>query len=120
IQMSVTPYSHKAETGRVLVGMSGGAHSAITAALLKTQGFEVHGAFIDLGVPEMFSGTSRCNEPHAAKEAERLAAKVGIQLQTLNGRDLFANEVLEAMVLETAQGRRPNPCIACYRSVKFA
>ena len=105
--------------GQVLVGMSGGVDSAVAAALLQAQGWDVTGAFVCLGrAAEADVGSSGCCSPQDAADARRVAGLLGVDLFVLDaGRDF--ERVIDAFAAEYAAGRTPNPCIGCNRDIKF-
>ncbi len=106
--------------GVVAAAMSGGVDSAVTAALLKQQGYDVIG--ITLQIWQEHSDTGKyggCCSLGAVEDARRAAAKIGIPHYVLNFREYFADKVIDNFVSEYSKGRTPNPCVECNRSVKF-
>ena len=102
---------------KVVVGMSGGVDSAVTTALLKEAGYEVHGAFIRVWDPEGTLGA--CNWREERRDALRVATHLGIPLETLDAQELYKKDVVDEMIEEYTCGRTPNPDVFCNRSVKF-
>jgi len=102
---------------RVVVGMSGGVDSTVSALLLKKRGFEVVGAFMKNwdGVDE----TGVCTSDKDCEEAERVASKIGIKFHTVNLVKEYWTEVFEDLLEDYKQGLTPNPDILCNSRVKF-
>jgi tRNA-uridine 2-sulfurtransferase len=104
---------------RVLVAMSGGVDSSVTAGLLRDAGFEVTGVFMCLGTAGDPDSDSRgCCSPQDAADARAVAHKLGIELYVLNLADAF-QPIIEYFVDEYRQGRTPNPCVPCNAQIKF-
>lgn len=106
--------------GMVVAAMSGGVDSAVTAALLKQEGYEVIGITLQIWQEHAEQGKyGGCCSLGAVEDARRAAAKIGIPHYVLNFRDYFADKVIDKFVDEYSRGRTPNPCVECNRSVKF-
>jgi len=108
---------------RVVVAMSGGVDSSLTAALLVHQGYDVIGATMQIwddSLPESEAEDHQgCCSLSAVSDARRVADKLGIPHYVLNFRQMFQETVVDYFIQEYAAGRTPNPCIACNRYVKF-
>ncbi len=107
---------------KVVVAMSGGVDSSLTAALLHEQGYDV------IGVTMRLSDDSRDFDPEndrgccslsSVDDARRVAEVIGIPHYVMNFRDMFQETVINDFLSEYAKGRTPNPCIRCNRFVKF-
>jgi len=103
---------------KVVVGMSGGVDSSVSVALLQEAGYEVYGAFIRVWEPAI--GTlGACDWREERRDALRVAAHLGISLETLDAQELYKKDVVDEMIAEYTKGRTPNPDVLCNRSVKF-
>jgi len=105
---------------KVVAALSGGVDSAVAAAFLKEQGFEVIGVTMRLYEegPERKDGRGCCGS-RAVREARRVAARLKIPFYALDFRPQFEAMVIDQFCTEYAQGRTPNPCIRCNELLKF-
>jgi tRNA-uridine 2-sulfurtransferase len=106
---------------RIVVGMSGGVDSAVTAALLLEQGFEVIGVTMLIWNPPGMDRAEQggCCGLGAAEDARRVAARLGIRHYVLDFQEIFYDTVIRNYADEYRAGRTPNPCIRCNEFVKF-
>ena len=105
---------------RVVVAMSGGVDSSVTAALLKDQGYDVVGVTLQLydhGVAVGKAGA--CCAGQDIRDARQVADRLGMPHYVLDYENRFRNEVMESFADAYARGETPVPCIACNRTVKF-
>ena len=110
---------------KVVVAMSGGVDSSVTAALLKEQGYQVSGVTMKIGAGEVFSAEGRrhgCYGPGEEKDIEdarRVAKTLGIPFYVFDLKQEYKAEVLDYFCHEYLSGRTPNPCIKCNHQIKF-
>ena len=102
---------------RVIVGMSGGVDSSVSAALLLQQGYQVEGLFMKNW--EEDDGTEYCTALEDLADAQAVADKIGIKLHTANFAMEYWDRVFEHFLAEYAAGRTPNPDILCNKEIKF-
>lgn len=103
------------QTKTVYVGVSGGVDSSVAAALLKTQGYNVVGAFIRTWQPDWTECTWRADR----RDAMRVCAHLGIPFVEVDLVDQYKSDVADYMIAEYKAGRTPNPDVMCNRAVKF-
>lgn len=102
---------------RVIVGMSGGVDSSVSAALLIEQGYLVEGLFMKNWDED--DGTEYCTAIEDLKDAQQVADKLGIKLHTANFAAEYWDNVFEYFLAEYKAGRTPNPDILCNKEIKF-
>ena len=101
------------ENKRVLLGMSGGVDSSVSALLLKEAGYEVIGATL-----ELFAGSSCCNI-NTYIDAKNVCNSIGIPHFTYDYKDEFRKYVIDDFIDCYANCKTPNPCIECNKYMKF-
>lgn len=94
---------------KVNLGMSGGVDSSVAAYLLQQNNYEVH------GITMLLCGDSSENVLLAAS----VASKLGIEHSVLDRRKEFREDIMEDFVKAYENGRTPNPCVRCNRTIKF-
>ena len=99
---------------RVLIGMSGGVDSSVSALILKQQGYEVIGTTL-----ELFAGSSCCNT-NTYIDAKNVCNSIGIPHFTYNCKEEFKRYVIEDFIDCYANCKTPNPCIECNKYIKFS
>lgn len=109
---------------RVVVAMSGGVDSSVTAALLKEQGYEVIGMTMQIWDYSSFTAEhgesfGTCCSLDDVYDARRVAEQLDIPFYVINFEDDFQREVIDRFCNEYFAGRTPNPCVLCNQILKF-
>ncbi|MEK9712460.1 MAG: tRNA 2-thiouridine(34) synthase MnmA [Thalassolituus sp.] len=107
----------KAEDTKVIVGMSGGVDSSVSAYLLMQQGYQVEGLFMKNWDED--DGTEYCTAKEDLADAQQVCDTLGIKLHQANFAAEYWDNVFEHFLHEYKAGRTPNPDILCNREIKF-
>jgi tRNA-uridine 2-sulfurtransferase len=112
---------------KVLLGMSGGIDSSVVAFLLKEQGYEIIGAYMNY-----WNDTSHIPKHHLEKypenkccsteslfSARQIATHLKFPLYTINYKDSFKESVVDSFLEAHKKGLTPNPCVTCNITIKF-
>lgn len=102
---------------KVIVGMSGGVDSSVSAYLLLQQGFQVEGLFMKNW--EEDDNEEYCTAAEDLADAQAVCDKLGIELHTINFAAEYWDNVFEYFLEEYKAGRTPNPDILCNKEIKF-
>ena len=102
---------------RVIVGMSGGVDSSVSAVLLQQAGFMVEGLFMKNW--EEDDGTEYCTAMDDLADAQAVCDKIGMTLHTANFAMEYWDRVFKHFLAEYKAGRTPNPDILCNKEIKF-
>lgn len=102
---------------RVVVGMSGGVDSSVTALLLKQQGYDVIGIFMKNWDDTDEFGN--CTAEDDAEDVRRVCEQIGIPYYTVNFEKEYYDKVFAYFLDEYKRGRTPNPDVMCNREIKF-
>lgn len=105
------------EKPRVVVGMSGGVDSSVTALLLKEQGYDVVGVFMKNWDDTDEFGVCTATEDY--KDVAKVADQIGIPYYSVNFEKEYWNRVFEYFLAEYKIGRTPNPDVMCNKEIKF-
>jgi tRNA-specific 2-thiouridylase len=108
------------EETRVVVAMSGGVDSSVTAALLKAEGYDVVGVTLQLyDHGEATHRKGACCAGRDIHDARRVAADIGIPHYVLDYESRFKEAVIDRFAESYAHGETPVPCVECNQSIKF-
>lgn len=105
----------KAHKQKVFVAMSGGVDSSVAAALLKKQGYDVYGAFMQGWMNPRFE----CQWKEDRHDAARVAAVLDIPFRALDFSREYYERVVSYLIAEYKAGRTPNPDVMCNKEIKF-
>ena len=104
---------------KVVVGLSGGVDSSVTAYLLKEQGYEVIGLFMKNWHDDSVTISDECPWLDDSNDAMLVADKLGIPFQTIDLSEQYKERIVDYMFNEYERGRTPNPDVLCNREIKF-
>ncbi|WP_233237411.1 tRNA 2-thiouridine(34) synthase MnmA [Bordetella sp. LUAb4] len=109
--------SHSSSKGRVVVGMSGGVDSSVTAWLLKQQGYEVVGLFMKNWEDD--DDSEYCSTRQDWLDAASVADLIGVDIEAVNFAAEYKDRVFADFLREYSAGRTPNPDVLCNAEIKF-
>jgi len=104
---------------RVIVGLSGGVDSSVTAYLLQQQGYEVIGLFMKNWHDDSVTISNECPWLEDSNDAMLVADKLGIPFQVVDLSEQYKTRIVDYMFTEYEKGRTPNPDVLCNREIKF-
>ncbi len=102
---------------KVIVGVSGGVDSSVSALLLKEQGYDVTGVFMKNW--EEDDTEEFCSADEDIKDAQAICDQIGIPFKKINFAAEYWDYVFEYFLQEYGAGRTPNPDILCNKEIKF-
>lgn len=102
---------------KVIIGMSGGVDSSVSAFILQQQGYQVEGLFMKNW--EEDDDTDYCTAAADLADAQAVADKLGMKLHKINFAAEYWDNVFEHFLNEYKAGRTPNPDILCNKEIKF-
>lgn len=100
-------------TRSIALGMSGGVDSSVCAHLLKEQGYQVTGVYLECW------RAPGCRSEEDRADALKVALQLGIPFEVLDFKDAYKNKVVEYFFSEYQAGRTPNPDVLCNKEIKF-
>ena len=104
---------------RVVVGLSGGVDSSVSAYLLQQQGYEVIGLFMKNWHDTTVTISNECPWVEDSNDAMAVAETLGIPYQTIDLSEAYRERIVDYMFAEYQNGRTPNPDVLCNREIKF-
>jgi tRNA-specific 2-thiouridylase len=116
-QENKLPKQKPPQQTKVIVGMSGGVDSSVSAYLLKEQGYQVEGLFMKNW--EEDDTDEYCAAAQDLTDAQAICDKLDIKLHTINFATEYWDNVFEYFLAEYKAGRTPNPDIMCNKEIKF-
>lgn len=113
--------------GRVMIGMSGGVDSSVTAALLKSQGYDCVGVYMNLWAdPTVFDlddkkkfPQNKCCSIESLMFARSICQQLDIPFYSVNFEEKFREKVVDFFLEGFKEGETPNPCVRCNKTIKF-
>jgi len=105
---------------KVVVGMSGGVDSSVTALLLRDAGHEVVGLSLGIWDQRVRTDPSICCSEESLRSASTVCRHLGMEHRSLDARGAFSREVIEPFCRSYLDGETPNPCVLCNQSIKFS
>ena len=102
---------------KIIVGLSGGVDSSVTAYLLLQQGFQVEALFMKNWDED--DDDEYCSASEDLADAQQVADLLGIKLHTVNFSHEYWEDVFEHFLSEHKKGRTPNPDVLCNQRIKF-
>ncbi|XOB42256.1 MAG: tRNA 2-thiouridine(34) synthase MnmA [Candidatus Nealsonbacteria bacterium] len=108
------------ENLRVVVAMSGGVDSSVSAALLKEAGFDVIGVFMKFWAgDDLNKEYNRCCSKEAEKRARKVADVLKIPFYVIDFKKEFKRRIVDSFLVAYKKGITPNPCVVCNKEIKF-
>ncbi len=100
----------------ILVGLSGGIDSFVTAALLKNQGFRVVGLYIRMHGKKR---STYCHETFREDRAQEMSHKLKIPLNVVQHDEMFEERIVDEFIHQVVQNKSPDPCMSCHVEMRL-
>lgn len=107
------------DKGKVVLAMSGGVDSSVSAALLVKEGFKVVGIMLRLWSESGRDEDNRCCNPESVIKARRIASQLGFTFFVINISDYFYKEVVNGVINGYTNNITPNPCLCCNKKIRW-
>ena len=117
--MNSLGFNKKTKHTKVIVAMSGGIDSSVTAALLRNEGYDVTGITLKLYSQNDVKNSKSCCAGQDINDAKKIAEQFDFPHYTLDYQDRFFSGVIDNFVETYGKGETPVPCINCNETVKF-
>ena len=104
---------------RVVIAMSGGVDSSVSAALLKQQGYDVIGMMLRLWTAPGNGSFNRCCSPSSITAARQVAKKLNIPFYAIDAQKPFYDLVVDPFIHDYLAGITPNPCLSCNKTIRW-
>ena len=104
---------------KIIVALSGGVDSAVAAQLLKEEGHEVIGVYLELWPDDYYQSTGQEEKKEPWADAQAVCRQLGIPFYALNCAQEFKRRVVNYFLAAYSSGLTPNPCVVCNKQVKF-
>jgi len=119
LKTALSGYVGSIDMKKVVVGLSGGVDSSVTAFLLQQQGYEVIGLFMKNWHDDSVTISKECPWLDDSNDAMMVADKLGIPFQAVDLSEQYKERIVDYMFREYKRGRTPNPDVLCNREIKF-
>src|ERR1700744_4709552 len=120
LALNAMGFAKPARATRIVVAMSGGVDSSVTAAMLARDGYDVVGLTMQLYAPgAATTKTKACCAGQDIYDARRVAERLGIPHYVMDYEATFKNDVIDRFADSYVRGETPVPCVLCNQTVKF-
>jgi len=107
------------EKKHVVIAMSGGVDSSVSAAMLVEEGYQVTGMMLKLWTADCSTSENSCCTPESIEQARHVAGMIGIPFYVIDAKDTFKEIVVDNFVRNSFSGLTPNPCYLCNQKIRW-